>query len=61
MAEEDTFESSDITLPAFVDGSGNYFIRGSGFQDPPPPEGNPAPPEPVLDVWAEEFYELEVE
>jgi len=61
MAEEDTFEGSDITLPEFVDGSGDYFFRGSGLEDPPPPEGNPAPPETPPDVWAEEYYELEVE
>jgi hypothetical protein len=56
MADED-YASGDFEAPATVDGSGLYLIEGE-LSDPVDP---PEDPIPLANVWAVEFYELDVE
>jgi len=56
MADED-YESGDFEAPETTDGSAAYLFEGE-LSDPVDP---PEDPVPLSNVWAEEFYELEVE
>lgn len=57
---ETFYEDSILGEETVLDGDGTEFLEGT-LSDPPPPEGNPTPLPLESNVWAEEFYDLEVE